>query len=245
MHKQNRRQLNGGGNFFQQIAGIYIYIMCFCFRQNLGLYFCIFRKLMCHKTVWYRILYYMVFCCTLMLSICTVEFMLYDFVLGMAGMVYYGIIFINRKSARKHHNSWGFAVTSFWGTAKWPNGLARRRNAQRSQEAVCFDVYPWMRRAMVGAISCCFRVEGGHVHLGNCCPMFLRWKFQQRYPKTVHVFWYIMNPHSSIPRSCESASVYKPNEQNCWIAWGLLWKGKMDILFVYTAYQHIYIAYNW
>ena len=41
---------------------------------------------------------------------------LYDFILGM---VYYGIIFINRKTARKRHNSWGFAVTSFWGMAIW------------------------------------------------------------------------------------------------------------------------------
>lgn len=140
----------------------------------------------------------------------------YDFILDMIlDMVYYGIIFINRKTARKRHNSWGVCCDVVLGKG--------RRNAQRSQEAVCFDVYPWMRRAMVGAISCCFRVEGGHFHVGNCCSIFLRRKFQQRYPKTVHVFfWYITNPHSSIPRSCESASVCKPNEQNSWIAWWLL-----------------------
>lgn len=140
---------------------------------------------MCHKNVWYWIFYYMVLCWIFMLSICTVEFILIWF------YTRYGILWhhFHKSQNRKETSQFvGVCCDVVLGNGHLGlPGLARRRNAQRSQEAVCFDVYPWMRRAMVGAISCCFRVEGGHVDVGNCCSIFLRRKFQQRYPKTVHV----------------------------------------------------------
>lgn len=162
----------------------------------------------------------------------------YDFILDM---VYYGIIFINRKTARKRHNSWGFAVTSFWGRAKWPNGLARRRNAQRSQEAVCFDVYPWMRRAMVGAISCCFRVEGGHVHVGNCCSIFLRRKFQQRYPKTVHFFFGTLRIHIAPYRGAVSQRVFASQMSRILESLGGFFKRERWTYYMYIQYISISI----
>jgi len=48
----------------------------------------------------------------------------YDFILDMIlDMVYYGIIFINRKTARKRHNSWGVCCDVVLGKgqmAEWP-----------------------------------------------------------------------------------------------------------------------------
>lgn len=73
---------------------------------------CLMLNISEYSIIWFYAVYS---CCPFVLLN---SVLCYDFILDM---VYYGIIFINRKTARKRHNSWGFAVTSFWGRAKWPS----------------------------------------------------------------------------------------------------------------------------
>ena len=162
----------------------------FCFRQNLGLYFFRLRKLMCHKNVWYWIFYYMVLCCIFMLSICTVEFILIWF------YTRYGILWhhFHKSQNRKETSQFvGVCCDVVLGKGltwpSWPcqasqcttlpgSSLFRCLSLDEESHGWCnFMLFSsWRRSRWCNTIAVQY---------------LLRRKFQQRYPKTVHVFFLV------------------------------------------------------